>query len=158
MILSRKSLSRRTLLRGLGAGVALPLLDAMVPAATASARTAAVPVKRLGFIFMPMGCDFSRWTPGPGEKLGTLPPILTSLESVKDHLTVISNLELAPAYPGTHATSNAAFLSAARAKRTESADYFLGTTVDQIAARQMGQGTQLPSLELSMDLMQTAGQ
>lgn len=158
MILSRKSLSRRTLLRGLGAGVALPLLDAMVPAASALSRTAAAPVKRLGFVFMPMGCDLSRWTPGPEEKLGALSPILASLESVKDQLTVISNLELAPAYPGTHATSNAAFLSAARAKRTESADYFLGTTVDQIAARQMGQSTQLPSLELSMDLMQTAGQ
>ena len=158
MILSRKSLSRRTLLRGLGAGVALPLLDAMVPAASALSRTAAAPVKRLGFVFMPMGCDLSRWTPGPEEKLGALSPILASLEQVKDQLTVISNLELAPAYPGTHATSNAAFLSAARAKRTESADYFLGTTVDQIAARQMGQSTQLPSLELSMDLMQTAGQ
>ncbi len=158
MILSRKSLPRRTFLRGLGATVALPLLDAMVPAATATTRTAAAPVRRLGFVFMPMGCDLSRWTPGPGEKLEALPPILASLESVKDHVSVISNLELQPAYPGTHATSNAAFLSAARAKRTESSDYYLGTTVDQVAARQMGSATQLPSLELSMDLMQTAGQ
>lgn len=158
MMLSRKSLPRRTFLRGLGATVALPLLDAMIPAATAASRTAAVPVKRLGFGFMPMGCDLSRWTPGPAGKLETLSPILSSLESVKDQVTVLSNLELAPAYPGTHATSNAAFLSAARAKRTESSDFFLGTTVDQTAARRMGQGTQLPSLELSMDLMQTAGQ
>ena len=74
------------------------------------------------------------------------------------HLTVLSNMELRNAYPGTHATSNAAFLSAAKAKWTESSDYYLGTTVDQIAAQQMGQETQLPSLELSMDLMEVVGQ
>ncbi|HXI26816.1 MAG TPA: DUF1552 domain-containing protein, partial [Vicinamibacterales bacterium] len=74
------------------------------------------------------------------------------------HLTVISNMELKNAYPGTHATSNAAFLSAAKAKWTESTDYYLGTTADQIAAQQVGQQTVLPSLELSMDLLQTVGQ
>ena len=158
MILTRKSLPRRTFLRGMGATVALPLLDAMIPAATAMTRTPAIPVKRLGFVFMPMGCDIGRWTPTGGAQLEELSPILTSLSPVKEHISVLSNLELAPAYPGTHATSNAAFLSAARAKLTESADYFLGTTVDQIAARQMGVATQLPSLEMSMDLMQTVGQ
>ena len=71
---------------------------------------------------------------------------------------MISNLELKNAYPGTHATSNAAFLSAAKAKWTESTDYYLGTTVDQIAAQQIGSQTLLPSLELSMDLLQTVGQ
>ncbi len=158
MIITKKHLPRRTFLKGIGATLALPLLDAMIPAATAAAQTAARPVKRLGFVFMPMGCDLSRWTPPGGERLDELSPILKSLAPVKDQISVLSNLELAPAYPGTHATSNAAFLSAARAKRTESADYFLGTTVDQIAARQMGASTQLPSLEMSMDLMQTAGQ
>ena len=143
----------------MGATVALPLLDAMVPAATASTLTVARPVKRLGFVFMPMGCDITRWTPGAENgKLGELSPILQSLEGVRDQISVISNLELQPAYPGTHATSNAAFLSAARAKRTESSDYFLGTTVDQIAAQHIGQATQLPSLEMAMDLMQTVGQ
>jgi hypothetical protein len=158
MILSRKALPRRTFLRGMGATVALPLLDAMIPAATAAGLTPAKPVKRLGFVFMPMGSDITRWTPEGGEKLDVLSPTLQSLAGVKEHISVISNLELGPAYPGTHATSNAAFLSAARAKQTESSDYFLGTTVDQIAARQMGRDTQLPSLELSMDLMQTVGQ
>lgn len=158
MILSRKSLHRRTFLRGMGATIGLPLLDAMIPAATASTLTVAKPVKRLGFVFMPMGCDITRWTPEGGDKLGQLSPILSSLESVKDQISVISNLELQPAYPGTHATSNAAFLSAARARRTESSDYFLGTTVDQIAAQHIGGATQLPSLEMSMDLMQTVGQ
>src|SRR6185312_1444184 len=90
--------------------------------------------------------------------LSELSPSLQSLASVTDQLTVISNLELKNAYPGTHATSNAAFLSAAKAKWTESTDYFLGTTVDQIAAQQIGQQTLLPSLELSMDLLQTIGQ
>ncbi len=158
MILSRKSLDRRTFLRGMGATVALPLLDAMIPAATAAVLTPARPVKRLGYIFMPMGCDITRWTPEGGDRLGELSPILSSLAGVKDQISIISNLELQPAYPGTHATSNAAFLSAARAKRTESADYFLGITADQIAAKHIGAATQLPSLEMSMDLMQTVGQ
>ncbi len=159
MIITRKSLPRRTFLRGVGASLALPLLDAMIPAATAATKTPAKPVKRLGFVFMPMGCDLSRWTPpGSDGKLGALSPILSSLEPVKQHVTAITNLDLQNAYPGTHATSNAAFLSAARAKITESSDYYLGTTVDQIAAQQLGKETQLPSLELAMDMMQTVGQ
>ncbi|MEN8774439.1 MAG: DUF1552 domain-containing protein [Akkermansiaceae bacterium] len=158
MIITKKALSRRTVLRGFGSAVALPLLDAMVPAATAAKLTAAKPVKRLGFVFMPMGCDLSRWTPKSKDSLDELSPILKSLGSVRDHVNILSNLELQPAYPGTHATSNSAFLSAAQARQTESADYFLGTTVDQIAAQHIGKETQLSSLEMSMDLMQTVGQ
>jgi hypothetical protein len=155
---TRTALPRRTFLRGLGATLALPLLDAMVPALTAEARTVAVPVRRLGYIFMPMGADLPRWTPPGKGRLDELSFILNSLAPVKQHVTVITNLELQNAYPGTHATSNAAFLSAARAKHTESNDYYLGTTVDQIAAQSMGRETQLPSLELAMDMMQTVGQ
>jgi hypothetical protein len=107
---------------------------------------------------MPMGCDLARWTPAAEGRLTELSPTLQSLGPVVDQLTVISNLELKNAYPGTHATSNAAFLSAAKAKWTESTDYHLGTTVDQVAAQQLGQQTLLPSLELSMDLLQTVGQ
>lgn len=158
MYLTKKNLDRRTFLRGMGATVALPLLDAMIPAASASTLTAATPVKRLGFVFMPMGGDINRWTPEGSGKLGKLSSSLEPLESVKDKISVLTNLELGPAYPGTHATSNSAFLSAARAKQTESSDYFLGTTVDQIAAKNIGRATQLPSLEMSMDLMQTVGQ
>jgi len=156
---TRKALSRRTLLRGFGAALSLPFLDAMVRAATPASRIVQ-PAKRLGFIYIPMGCDQSRWMParGKGDQLGELSPILKSLEPVKQHCTVISNLELEPAYPGTHATSNASFLSAARVKHTESTDYFNGTTADQIAAKAIGQQTQLPSLELAMDLMQVVGQ
>jgi hypothetical protein len=158
MIITRKALPRRTFLRGMGATVALPLLDAMVPSMTALARTPAAPVRRLGFVYMPMGCDLPRWTPSGEGKLVELSPTLQSLAPVADQLTVITNLELKNAYPGTHATSNAAFLSAAKAKWTESTDYYLGTTVDQIAAKQIGHQTLLPSLELSMDLLQTIGQ
>jgi len=155
--ITKKALPRRTFLRGVGATLALPLLDAMVPAATAWAKTAAKPVRRLGFVFMPMGCDQSRWTP-PGATLDQLSPILNSLAPVREHVTAITNLELQNAYPGSHATSNSSFLSAAKAKLTESTDYYLGTTVDQIAAQHIGQETQLPSLELAMDLLQLVGQ
>src|SRR5207245_2155271 len=158
MFITKKAMPRRTFLRGMGATLALPLLDAMIPAATALAKTAANPVRRLGFIFVPMGCDLSRWTPRGEKNLEQLSPILASLAPIKEHVTVISNLELQNAYPGTHATSNSAFLSAAKAKLTESSDYYLATTVDQIAAQQIGQDTQLPSLELAMDLLQTVGQ
>jgi hypothetical protein len=158
MIITRKAIPRRTFLRGMGASVALPLLDAMVPSMTALAATPAAPVRRLGFVYMPMGCDLPRWTP-PGEgTLGELSPSLQSLAPLVDQLTVITNMELKNAYPGTHATSNAAFLSAAKAKWTESTDYHLGTTVDQVAAQQIGHQTLLPSLELSMDLLHTVGQ
>jgi Protein of unknown function (DUF1552) len=158
MIITKKALPRRTFLRGMGATIALPLLDAMVPSMTALAATPANPVRRLGFVYMPMGAHISEWTP-PGEgKLTGLSPTLQSLASVVDHLTVVTNLELKNAYPGTHATSNAAFLSAAKAKWTESTDYHLGTTVDQIAAQHLGKETRLPSLELAMDLLTTVGQ
>ena len=156
--ITRKSLPRRTFLRGVGASFALPLLDAMIPAATAAIKTPAIGVRRLGYIFMPMGCDESRWTPGSEDTLDKLSPILDSLKPVKDKMTVFTNMELRPAYPGSHATSNSSFLSAAKAKVTESSDYYLGTTADQVAAQQIGHQTQLPSLELAMDLMQTVGQ
>src|ERR1700694_613319 len=134
MFLTKKAIPRRTLLKSAGAALALPLLDAMIPAATAWAETPAKPVPRLGFVFIPMGCDHARWTP-PGEgKLEALSPILAPLKPVQDQVTVITNTRLQNAYPGTHDTSNAAFLSAASAKHTESSDYFNGTTITQTVA------------------------
>ncbi len=160
MIISKRALPRRTFLRGTGAALALPLLDAMIPSLTALADTPASParLRRLGFVYMPMGCDVTRWIPPGGDTLDELSQSLSPLAPVRNKIAVISNLELRNAYPGTHATSNAAFLSAAKAKRTESTDYHLGTTVDQIAAQQIGRDTQLPSLELSMDLLSVVGQ
>ncbi|MCY4588680.1 MAG: DUF1552 domain-containing protein [Bryobacterales bacterium] len=158
MIITRKALPRRTLLRGMGATVALPLLDAMVPAMTPTAATPASPVRRLGYIFIPMGSDINRWTPPGDHSLTELSPILRPLERHKDYVTVVTNMELKNAYPGTHATSNSSYLSCAKAKFTESSDYYLGTTVDQIAAREIGQDTRLPSLELGIELLDIVGQ
>jgi hypothetical protein len=159
MIVMKKALPRRTFLRGVGTAMALPLLDAMIPSMTALANTPAAParLRRLGYVYMPMGCDITRWTP-TGDKLDELPATLSPLNPVKEHVSAITNLELRNAYPGTHATSNSAFLSCAPAKLTESTDYYLATTVDQIAAQQIGQQTQLPSLEMSMDLLSLVGQ
>ncbi|MEM9828838.1 MAG: DUF1552 domain-containing protein [Planctomycetota bacterium] len=157
--MTRRALPRRTLLRGAKVAIALPLLDAMLPAATASEDTVAAPgkLRRLGYVYVPMGYNPAAWKP-TGETLDDLPPSLRALAPVKQQVTVLSGTYLENAYPGSHATSNAAFLSAARAKLTESSDYRLGTTADQIAAAHLGRDTQLPSIELSMDLLSTVGQ
>src|SRR4051812_20186480 len=129
MMITRKALPRRTILRGLGASLALPLLDAMVPAM--SAATVAEPVRRLGFIYVPMGANPAQWMPAAqaGDRLTQLSPTLSPLTPYLDQLTVFSNLENRNAYsPGNHATANSAFLSAAKAKQTEGTDYELGTT------------------------------
>ena len=124
---------------------------------TGRAETPRRPVPRMGFVYVPGGNDHARCMPPGGEVLDELSPILSPLQAVKEHITVITNLELQNSYPGTHDTSNSGFLSAAFAKHTESSDYHLGTTVDQVAARHIGQATRLPSLELSVDLNPLAG-
>ncbi len=113
--------------------------------------------KRIGYVYVPMGYYAPEWKP-TGETLDSLPSTLAPLQPVKDDLCVLSGLDLQNAYPGSHATSNSAFLSAAKAKLTESSDYYLGTTVDQIAAQHIGSSTPLPSLELAMDLIAMVGQ
>ena len=158
MIVTKTALPRRTFLRGLGAACALPLLDAMAPALTAQARTAARPVRRLGYVFIPMGMNPAPWIPAVDGRLAELSPSLAALTPYLDDLTVVTNLELRNAYTtGNHASSNAAFLSCMRGKRTEGSDYELGTTVDQIAARAIGGETVIPSLELGTDLIAQVG-
>src|ERR1051325_1355573 len=152
MFLTKKAIDRRTFLRSAQGALARPLLDAMIPAGTAWAQTPAKPVPRLGFVFIPMGCDQSRWTPPGQGKLDELSPNLGPLKPVKDQVTVVSNLRLQNAYPGTHDTSNSAFLSAATSKPPEGSNYFLGTPVDRVAPKQMGRDTQVASLQLAMDL------
>jgi len=155
MIISKRSIPRRTVLRGFGATLSLPFLDAMVPALSAQAA----PTKRLSTVYIPMGAHMPEWTPASKDgRLTQLSPSLSPLEKVRDYISIVQNLELKNAYPGTHATSNAAFLSAATAKWTESSDYYLGTTADQVAAKQIGQATRLPSIELAMDLLTIVGQ
>lgn len=159
-MIRKRHLPRRTFLKGVGASFALPLLDAMVPSLTSAAETATSPasLRRIGYVYMPMGCDITRWTPPGTSTLDELSPTLSPLQRVRKSVSVVSNLELRNAYPGTHATSNSSFLSAAKARRTESTNYYLGTTVDQIAAQQIGRDTQLPSLEMAMDLLSIVGQ
>src|SRR5262245_15718244 len=157
MIVTKKALPRRTFLRGMGVTLSLPLLDAMVPALSAL-TPAASPVRRLGFVYIPMGMNPDLWIPRAEGRLTELSPSLDSLMPFLDQVTVISNTELKmAASPGNHATANSAFLSAKLAKRTEGSDYELGTTVDQIAAKQIGRDTAIPSLELGTDLIAMVG-
>src|SRR5213592_1455214 len=156
MIITKKALSRRTFLRGVGVTLALPLLDSMVPAL--SGMAAASPVRRLGFIYIPMGSNISQWMPKDAGRITELSPTLNSLTPFLNQLTVLTNLELRNAYlNGSHATSNSTFLSAAVAKQTEGSDYELATTVDQIAAKQISKDTALPSLELGTELLSVVG-
>ncbi len=163
MIITKTHLPRRTFIRGMGATLALPLLDAMVPALTAAAKTSANPVRRLGFIYFPHGSvtwapeGQNQWTP-PGEGGALeLSPILSGLDPVKHQMLVLTNMEHKNAQGnGTdgnaeHTRSNASWLSAARPKMTEGADVRLATTVDQIAARELCRDTRLPSLELTLE-------
>ncbi|HEU4624458.1 MAG TPA: DUF1552 domain-containing protein [Steroidobacteraceae bacterium] len=148
MFLTQKHLSRRTVLRGMGAAVALPFLDAMVPAATAMANTPAAPKPRLGFFYFPHGAIMEKWTP---EKSGTdfeLSPILTPLAPFRSHLTVVSNIGNKPAESrAVHALVPATWLSCVHPK--ESITPNMAPTVDQIAAQQIGQDTAWPSLEVA---------
>ena len=158
MIVTKRALPRRKVLKGVGATLALPLLDAMVPALSAQVRTAAHPVRRLGYFFIPMGMNPVPWIPEAEGAITELSPSLASLTPYLDHLTVVTNTELRNAYTtGNHASSNAAFLSGVAGKPTEGSDYELATTVDQIAAREIGDETPIPSLELGTDLIAQVG-
>jgi hypothetical protein len=157
-IITKKALPRRTFLRGMGVTLALPLLDAMVPALSGMAATAAEPARRLGFVYIPMGMNPVEWTPRSEGRITDLSPSLQSLMPFLDQVTVLTNLELKNAYSvSNHAAANCAFLSAARPKVTEGSDYELGTTVDQIAAKHIGKDTPIPSLELGTDLIAQVG-
>jgi uncharacterized protein DUF1552 len=158
MIVGKNALPRRTILRGMGTALALPLLDAMVPVLSARAQTVATSVRRLGYVYIPMGMNAAAWIPATEGRLSELSPSLLSLTPMLEHITVVTNLELRNAYTtGNHASSNCAFLSCSRAKRTEGSDYELGTTVDQIAARAIGRDTPIPSLEIGTDLIAQVG-
>ena len=151
MFITRKSLPRRTVLRGMGATVALPLLEAMVPAATAAARTAAARPSRVGFVYVPHGADMASWTPaasGPGFELS---PTLRPLAPFKDDLVVVSNLKRAGTTFEMHAAAACGWLSGAIPKATEGEDYEVGTTIDQTLARQIGQDSPFPSIELATE-------
>ena len=157
MIVTKKALPRRTVLRGLGATLALPLLDAMVPALSATGQTAASPIPRLGFIYAPNGMYLPNFHPaGQGGKAFALTPTLKPLEPFRDQLVVVSGLSnygvVSPNEGGgVHTRAHGGWLNGVLPKRTEGADLRAGKTVDQYAADVLGASTSLRSLELTTE-------
>ncbi|MGE3507571.1 MAG: DUF1552 domain-containing protein [Vicinamibacterales bacterium] len=153
MIITRKHLSRRTMLRGCGAALALPVLDAMVPALGAAAASA--PVRRLGVFYVPNGMSMPYWFPKKEGPLAELPPTLKSLEPFKDRVLLCGGLADEPANRvkggGDHARSAGTFLTGVPFKLTSGADVYGSISMDQIAAKQFAKETQLASLELGIE-------
>jgi hypothetical protein len=148
MFITKMSLPRRTFLRGMGVTLALPLLESMVPAFTAMAKTAANPQRRFGAIFVPLGERPGFWTPKTVGADFEFTPILKPLEQFRNHTTIVS--ELCDPLDG-HATTVAAWLSGTVPKRTIAEDVHNGVTIDQVIAKQIGQDTVFPSLELATE-------
>ena len=157
MIIKKLALPRRTILRGMGAAIALPLLDSMVPALSALADTPANPVRRLGFIYTPNGATMSAWTPsGDGPALTELSPTLLPLAPFRDQVLVPTGLSQKQAESfgdgnGEHSRGQTVWLSGVHPKRTEGADVQNGITVDQIAAQVLGKDTRLLSIEMALE-------
>jgi hypothetical protein len=158
MFITKKHLSRRTLLRGAGAAIALPLLDSMIPARTALAQTAAAPKARLGCIYIPHGVTMDKWTPSTTGKNFELTEILSPLAPVRDQICVISGLTHAPVAPwpgedsggaNNHNRAGAVFLSGAHPVKGNRA--VCGPSIDQLAAAAIGQDTPIPSIELALE-------
>jgi hypothetical protein len=168
MFITKMSLPRRTFLRGMGAALALPLLDAMVPALSAAADTAAKPVRRLGFVYLPNGVAMNfkgvnYWKPrGVGSDF-EFSPILTPLSGFRDKLVVASGLShhqadvLKDGANGDHTRGTSSWLTGVHPRHTEGADVLNGVSADQVAAAKLGRDTALPSLELATDLNYLAG-
>src|SRR5688572_3583020 len=155
MFVTKRALSRRTVLKGMGTTLALPFLESMVPAFQVLAQSAARPPLRFGAVYFPNGAPMAGsnnyWMPAaPGEL--EITPILKPLEAFKNQMTVVGNLSRAGGKTVTdHAVSSAGWLSGAVAKQTEAEDIRLGVTIDQVLARQIGQDTPFPSLELATE-------
>jgi hypothetical protein len=148
MIIAKKHLSRRTVLRGMGAAVALPLIEAMTPALTATAQTAANPQRRFGMVFVPLGERPGYWTPKTVGADFEMTPILKPLESFRNHMTLVS--DLCVPLDG-HAVTTAAWPTGSIPKRTIAEDVRAGTSIDQVIANHIGQETVFPSLELATE-------
>ena len=157
MIVTRKCLPRRTMLRGLGATIALPFLDAMAPALTAAAKSAAAPIPRMGFFYVPNGMFLPSFhPPGEGGAGFELTPTLKPLEAFRDRIVVVSGLSNSGVVStneggGVHTRAHGGWLSGVLPKRTEGADLRAGKTLDQYAADKLGADTSLRSLELTID-------
>src|SRR3954471_8010074 len=146
MFITKKHISRRRVLQGAGVAVALPFLDAMVPAATAIAATAAAPKPRLGFFYFPHGAIMEKWTPTTNGRDFEMSPILEPLKPFRNQLTVFSNIGNKPGESrAVHALVPATWLSCVHPN--EGLEPHMAATADQIAAREIGQDTPYPSLE-----------
>src|SRR6185436_19750371 len=164
MFITKKHIHRRAVLKAAGVALGLPFLDAMVPAATALAQTAASPALRMGFFYIPHGAimgntshgpAMDKWTPSGAGANFTLSPILASLEPYKKYVTSFGNLQNQAMVGGVHGFAPATWLSGHRPERG-SASASMSTTLDQVVAQQIGQNTTLPSLELSSETTQQA--
>ena len=156
MFVTKKHFSRRTVLRGVGATLALPLLDGMVPALTAISKTAAAPVRRLALFYTPNGMAMGYWLPKSEGLLGDqLPPTLASLNRFRERVTIVSGLDHTTAplakEGGEHAKSSGCFLTATTYDARSLSAVIAGVSVDQVVARELEHETQLGSLELSLD-------
>ena len=150
MFITKKYLSRRKVLRGLGTSVALPFLDAMVPAATAIAQTAAAPRPLMGYFYLPHGAIMSDWTPDAAGSDFDLKPILKPFEAYRDYLTIVSGLDNKPAQSSAvHAITPGTWLTCAAPRRSHAPS--VGISADQIAANYIGQDTPLPSIEVATE-------
>jgi hypothetical protein len=163
MFLTKRHLSRRTVLRGAGVTLALPFLDAMVPAATMLAQTAAKPKLRTGFFYIPHGAilgntsfgpEMDKWTPSGSGASFKLSPILKSLEKHQRYVTSFGNLQNAAMIGGVHSLAPATWLSGMKPERGSKAS--MSATLDQVIAQHIGQDTTLPSLELASETTQQA--
>jgi hypothetical protein len=155
-------ISRRTVLRGFGTAVALPMLDAMVPAIALAGEAKRDPLTRMAFVYVPNGMHMPDWTPSAVGSDFELPYILEPLQSVKDRLLVLSGLAQDHGRAngdgaGDHARALSSFLTGQQARKTHGADIKVGVSVDQVAARKVGQRTKFPSLELGCDRGAQAG-
>ena len=157
MMIFRKAIPRRTFLRGAGSALALPLLDAMRPASTSAAESAAMTAKRLSFFAVPNGIIMDQWTPTAAGKGFPITPVLESLAAFRDRMVVIGGLannearKLEFEIAGDHPRACSAYLTATHPKMTSGADIHCGVSVDQVAAKELGKQTQLPSLEIGLE-------
>ena len=161
MIVTKKSISRRTVLRGIGTAIALPLLDAMVPALTAAQKTAARPVRRLGVVYHPNGVVYENWLPtGTGSEF-QFSRVLAPFEKFRDRVVVLTGLadrqaEALGDGAGDHSRASGSYLTGVHVRKSDS-QVLNGISVDQIAARTFERETQLSSLQLTVDANSLVG-
>ena len=156
MIITKKSIPRRTVLRGLGTALALPLLDGMVPALSAIRNTPAHGMRRFGVVYVPNGMAMEYWTPKDAGRDFTFSPILHPMERFREQTLVLTGLNPGPG-GGAHAGASTKFLTGVPGKMTDGAEIESGTSIDQLLGQHLGQHTQLTSLELALDGRDFAG-